>query len=370
MSNRLYAGTRKGFFTIERSGSGWKIARASFVGMHVPMLLADPRDGSIYAALEHGHFGTKLHRSTDGGATFEETGVPTYPPAEGPPVINPMNNKPFPQKLEKIWALEPGHRSEPGVLWCGTIPGGLFRSGDSGKTWELNRSLWDNPGRKEWFGGGAEWPGIHSICVDPHDGKKVMLGVSCGGVWATRDGGASWNCKADGMFAAYMPPEQAGNPNIQDVHRLAQCPASPDALWAQHHNGVFRSTDGAASWHEVKDVSPSVFGFAVAVHPREPNTAWFVPAIKDELRIPVDGKVVVSRTRDGGKSFDVLRKGLPQEHAYDLVFRHGLDVDESGNRVVFGSTTGSLWISEDQGDSWQAISQHLPPVYCVRFEKP
>ena len=169
------------------------------------------------------------------------------------------------------------------------------------------------------------------------------------------------------MYAEFMPPERREDPNIQDVHRLAQCASRPEVFWAQHHNGVFRSTDGAASFQEIKAVTPSKFGFAVAVHPKNPDTAWFVPAVKDECRVPVDAKLVVARTRDGGQSFSVLRKGLPQESAYDLIYRHGLDVDATGNRLAFGSTTGSLWLSEDQGDSWRCLSAHLPPIHCVRF---
>jgi photosystem II stability/assembly factor-like uncharacterized protein len=169
------------------------------------------------------------------------------------------------------------------------------------------------------------------------------------------------------MRAVYMPPEQAFDPDVQDPHRVVQCRANPDRLWVQHHNGIFRSDDGGKVWVEIKEAGPSTFGFAVVVHPEQPDTAWFVPAIKDEKRIPVDGKVVVTRTRDGGKSFQTLRNGLPQEHAYDLVFRHALDIDGTGNRLAFGSTTGSLWVSEDQGDTWQTVSTNLPPVYCVRF---
>ena len=114
-------------------------------------------------------------------------------------------------------------------------------------------------------------------------------------------------------------------------------------------------------------LSPTSFGFAVAVHPRDPDTAWFVPAVKDEHRLPADGSVVVARTRDGGATYEVLREGLPQEHAYDITYRHGLDIDKTGTRLAFGSTTGSLWITEDQGDSWQCVSEHLPPIYSVRF---
>ena len=145
------------------------------------------------------------------------------------------------------------------------------------------------------------------------------------------------------------------------------CPDAPDRLWVQHHNGIFKSDDGCASWQELTDVAPSAFGFAVAVHPHDADTAWFVPAVKDESRVPVDGKLVVNRTKDGGKTFESLTEGLPQRHAYDLVYRHALDVDESGERLAFGSTTGSLWSSDDGGNAWSHVSAHLPPVYCVRF---
>jgi photosystem II stability/assembly factor-like uncharacterized protein len=371
MSQRLFLATKKGLFTLERgSGRGWAITRTAFLGDNLWMTLPDPRDGSVYATIEHGHFGSKMHRSRDGGATWEECAVPVYPEKpEGEIDLDAVRQTPLPWKLQKVWALEPGHADEPGVLWCGTIPGGLFRSTDGASSWHLVRTLWDNPARKQWFGGGADLPGIHSVCVHPNDKRHVAVGVSCGGVWVTRDGGETWACRADGMWAAYMPPDQKNNPNIQDVHRVVQCRARPECLWAQHHNGVFRSTDGAASWQEVETVRPSVFGFAVAVHPTDPETAWFVPAIKDERRIPVEAKVVVARTRDGGRTCEVLRNGLPQEHAYDLTYRHGLDVDGTGQTLAFGTTTGSLWVSDDQGDSWQTVSQHLPPIHCVRFAK-
>jgi hypothetical protein len=151
------------------------------------------------------------------------------------------------------------------------------------------------------------------------------------------------------------------------VHRLVQCRDAPDCFWAQHHNAVFRSTQGGGHWQDIPNVSPSVFGFAVAVHPRSPETAWFVPAVKDERRIPVDARLVVARTRDGGASFETLTEGLPQVPAYDLVYRHGLAVDSSGDRLAFGSTTGGLWTSKDQGDHWQVLPARLPPIHAVSF---
>jgi hypothetical protein len=370
MSTRLHVATRKGLFTVDRGASGWSIARATFVGDNCTQVMHDARDGSLMATLNHGHFGVKLHRSKDGGETWSEIATPKYPekPADYVPKT-PAEGTPVDWALKLVWALTPGGASEPGVVWCGTLPGGLFKSEDGGDSWTINRELWFDPRREEWFGGGADQPGIHSICVDPRDPKHVVIGVSCGGVWSTRDGGSSWSLGGRGMRAEFMPPERQFDQNVQDPHLLAQCASQPDVMWVQHHNGIFCSSDAGESFTEINEVQPSAFGFPVAVHPHDPKTAWFVPAVKDEKRYPAAGRVVVNRTRDGGKSFETLSKGLPQQHAYDLVYRHALDVDESGDRLAFGSTTGSLWVSENGGNGWQTISLNLPPVYAVRFEK-
>jgi hypothetical protein len=292
--------------------------------------------------------------------------VPAYP-------AQPEDRKgEVPWKLTLIWSLAAGGTDEPGVLWAGTLPGGLFRSPDRGESWELVRSLWDMPERSEWFGGGYDAPGIHSICVDPRDSRHVLVGVSCGGAWTTYDGGASWSVSAAGMRAEYMPPERAGDQHIQDAHLIAQCSAAPDVLWCQHHNGIWRSTDAGKLWQRLgqrtEAAAPiSDFGFTVAAHPRDPQTAWFVSAVADQKRIPVDAALSVTRTRDGGKSFEMLRAGLPQQHCYDLVYRHGLAVSDNGQTLLMGSTSGGLWISENGGDAWQEISTTLPPIYTVRF---
>lgn len=365
MSDLLLVSTRKGLFALHRKGAGWTIGEPHFLGDNVTLALVDRRDGAWYAALNLGHFGVKLRRSDDAGASWQEIAAPAYGPND---LVETGDGKPpQPAALKLLWSLETGGPGEPGRLWAGTAPGGLFRSDDRGDSWQLVRALWERPERSRWFGGGYDWPGIHSICVDPRDPRSVRIAVSSAGVWATHDGGDSWSNTSHGMYAEYMPPEGRFDPDVQDPHRMVQCAGAPDALWIQHHNGVFRSVDGARNWTDVVDVPPSKFGFAVAVHPREPDTAWLVPAIKDERRVPVDGRLVVTRTRDGGRSFDVLRNGLPQQHAYDLVYRHGLDIDASGNCLAFGSTTGGLWLSDDQGDSWQTLSTSLPPIYAVRF---
>jgi hypothetical protein len=358
MAERIHVGTRKGLFELARRDGAWEVVDVQFLGDPVSAVLA--QGDAVYAALDLGHFGAKLWRRDPGGG-WRELAAPMFPakPEDG-------EDDPHPWSLGKIWVFEPG--GVPGRLWAGTMPGGLFRSDDGGESWALNDPLWRMPERRQWGGvAGGEQPGIGSVLVDPRNPRDIRVGVSTAGVWASSDEGASWNLINRGMYAEYMPPELREDPIAQDVHRLSRCAAHPEVVWCQHHNGVFRSEDAGATWREVTAIRPAKFGFAVAAHPQDPNTAWFIPATKDERRIPVDGKVVVARTRDGGRSFEVLTKGLPQRHAYDLVWRHALDVDASGERLAFGSTSGGLWISEDGGDSWTMPEARLPPVAAVRF---
>ena len=357
--DRLYTATRKGLIEIDRSGTGrWRPGRCHFEAEPVSLALLDPRDGMLLAALRHGHFGVKLHRSTDGGTTWTELAPPVYPIEDGEGGEGGAS-------LDMIWALADGGADRPGRLWAGTLPGGLFRSDDHGDSWQLVESLWRVPERAQWFGGGFDHPGIHSVLVDPRASDRLTVAISCGGVWKSDDAGESWRLVGSGLRAEYMPEGQDGTLAVQDPHLVAACRSQPDMLWCQHHNGIFRSTDGGEHWQELTSIEPR-FGFAVAVHPDDPETAFFVPAVKDEHRVPRDQRLVVHRTRDGGQSFEVLSKGLP-EISFDLVFRHALAIDASGDWLAMGSTTGNLWVSEDAGETWQLVSAHLPPIHQVFF---
>jgi hypothetical protein len=320
------------------------------------MLLPPHGERPQLAALNLGHFRVKVHASDDAGANWHEGATPAYPP-------QPEGDDAVPWKLVQIWSLEAAH----GTVWAGTLPGGLFRSVDFGRSWQLVDSLWNRAERAEWFGGGYDVPGIHSICPHPQHAGELLAGISCGGVWVSRDDERHWSLQADGMRAAYMPPEQADSPNTQDPHAIRRCAGQPDVLWCQHHNGIWRSNDNAASWQEIKNVPVSNFGFALAAHAEDAHTAWFVPAMADQCRVPLDGALVVNRTRDGGQSFDTLRRGLPQAHCYDLVYRHGLALGADGSTLLMGSTSGGLWGSFDGGDEWHSVAPNLPPIYAVRF---
>jgi len=354
-NDRAWVATRKGLFELRASAGAWRIERVNFLGEPVTMLLPPDEQGRMLAALNLGHFGVKLHASSDAGSSWQEVATPTFPE-------QPQDAAGPPWKLVLVWSLE----RVGNEVWAGTIPGGLFRSADFGQSWQLVDPLWQRAERLGWFGGGYDAPGIHSICPHPGQPGETLLGISCGGAWRTTDGGTQWQLSARGMRADFMPPEMAEDQNVQDPHRIQRCAAQPQVLWCQHHGGIWRSTDNAASWHELKAPLTS-FGFAVAAHPQDGETAWFVPGIKDEKRVPVDGALVVNRTRDGGRSFETLRNGLPQKDCYDLIYRHGLDVAADGRTLMMGSTTGHVWASGDAGDTWGAVALNLPPIAAVRL---
>lgn len=354
----LWVGSRKGLFRYDETAEGWrKAGPPAFLAGPVSAVLDDPRDGALYVSLYHGHFGCKLHRSDDRGKTWVELPAPAYPKSDAPDA----------PALEFIWCFAAGGADEPGTIWAGTLPGGLFKSTDRGASWALNEPLWTVPGRETWFGAGYDHAGIHSILVDPRDSRHIVVAISIGGVWITQDGGQSWAIGGHGLRNEYMPPEQAYEPYLQDAHLIDWCRADPARVWCQHHNGIFYSDDGGQNWLESHDVAPSAFGFAVAAHPTDRNRAWFAPAQKDEFRVPVDGRIVVTETQDGGKTYRAHRKGLPQDNAYDLIHRHALVVDGTGTRLAMGSTTGSLWVSGDEGAGWQLLNAHLPPINCLAF---
>lgn len=364
MPDQIRVGTRKGLVSVSRTSAGWHVDGLTADAIPVTALLDRGPDAPLLVGCDHGHFGPKLFATADEGATLRDLAMPEHPnPAEGQePDLDPNRRDAVPASTELIWALE---ATSDGTVWCGTSPGGLFSSGDEGATWTLNAGLWDQPWRPEWFGGGFDNPAIHSIVTDPRSPDRLAVGISAGGAWRTTDGGLTW-ATGTGMAARYMPPDRVDDPAIQDPHRIVRSPVQPDVLWTQHHSGIFRSTDDGQTWVEVTEAGPSTFGFAVATHPSDADTAWFVPAISDEERIPADGKLVVTRTRDGGSSFDVLSTGLP-EQSWDLIYRHALAVDETGDVLAMGSTTGNLWVSEDAGDSWTLVSSYLPPIAVVQF---
>jgi hypothetical protein len=361
---KIALATRKGLFEVHISANKARIVRHHFPGDALSQVLVDQRDGAWYAAQNLGHFGVKLKRSKDRGNTWEDIAAPAFPikPSEGP-----WSDDATPWSLEQVWELVAGGSDMPGELWAGCIPAGLFRSIDHGQSWQLTESLWRNDQRRDWFGGGYDQAGIHSILVDPRDPRHLTLGISCGGVWESRDRAQTWQLIGEGQEADFLPPEQSGNLNQQDPHRLVMCASSPDVIWIQHHGGQYRSADSGQTLRRLNKGSGRDFGFAVAVDPNNAKRAWFVPALADAQRFARDGALSVLRTDDGGKTFAEIRTGLPQQACYDLIYRHNLIVDQTGKQLAMASSTGHLWFSYDAGESWRVAEMLLPPVYALSY---
>lgn len=353
---KLLVGTGKGLVEFDKYKDKWQLVKVHFPGYPVSALLVDERNHCWWACLAHRHWGQKMHRSFDEGKTWEAVPCPVYPAGA---LIMPDK----PAFLKKIWTLAKGGADQPQTLWMGTEPGGLFVSHDGGDHFKLVQSLWDHPSRqREWFGAGRDHPFIHSIVLDPGDSNHVFIAISCAGVFETTDGGQSWVPRNKGLKAAYLP-----NPSVEighDPHLLLACESQPDVMWQQNHCGIFRSTNAGKQWDEVsgKDGFP-YYGFALAIDNNDPLKAWVIPAVSDEMRIAHDMALCVCHTNDGGNNWQAQRNGLPQEFCFDIVFRHSFI--RAGNTLLFGTTTGNLFVSEDDGTSWQALSYHLARVDCL-----
>jgi hypothetical protein len=357
MKPTLLLGTRKGFIAYHFNNEKWQIENLSFEGIPVSIAYADPRNNTWWACLDHGHWGVKLHRSNDRGSTWQEVAAPAYPEGE-------MVNDVLPATTRYMWAMSQGGKNNTERLWIGTDPGGLFISEDAGYSFRLVESLWNDPSRKDWFGGGRDLPGIHSIVIDPRNEDHIYIGISCAGIFESLDAGKTWATRNKGLRADFLP-----DPNSDighDPHIVVAAPSNPDVMWQQNHCGIFRTSDGAKEWRYVGQANgPAHFGFAIAVAEDNPDQAWVAPARSDETRTAIKGSLLLCRTDDGGKTWKELRKGLPQENCFDIVYRHALAT--SGDAVVFGTTTGNLFFSNDRGEQWEVVNNYLPMIHSVQF---
>ncbi len=359
MALKLLVGTTKGLVIVSTMEGRWRISDIQFKGLPVSLLFVDDRSGTWWAGISHRHWGEKLHFSSDEGKTWAEAGVPSYK--------NCLYRPGQPASLKKLWVMQQGGADAPNRLWLGTEPGGLFFSNNYGKSWELVENLWNHPSRlndQQWFGAGKDFPFIHSIEVDPENSQHIYVAVSCAGVFETVDGGKNWEAKNRGLVAAYLPKPDAEVGH--DPHRMLLCKANPKVIWQQNHCGIFRTENGGADWQLVsgKEGFPH-YGFALALDDKDALTAWVIPAQSDELRVPVDLKVTVCKTRDGGKTWNSSLVGSADLLSFDLVLRHAFAKD--GGRMAFGSANGNLYLTENEGETWTVVSQNLATVNCLFF---
>jgi hypothetical protein len=357
MTDHLLAiGTGKGLF-LARSGDGarWEPSDLLFPMNAVYAVAIDDRTDPprLLISASSEHWGPTVLASDDLGASWHEPdhAALAFPPDTG-------------ASVERIWQLTPSP-CEPGVVWAGSQPSALWRSEDGGASFELVRALWDHPHRPNWqagYGGQA----IHTILPHPTDPTRIVVAMSTGGVYRSDDGGASWTAANRGVHVKFAPdpfPEYG-----QCVHKVARDSADPERMYLQNHHGVYRSDNGADSWESIAEGLPSDFGFGMATSPVDADTAFNAPIVADGERVPPDHACRIYRTTDAGQSWTALEKGLPQEPYFGIVLRDALATARVGDAtgVFFGTRTGDVFASVDDGESWSTVAQHLPDVRCVR----
>lgn len=350
---RLYVGTRKGGFVLRSDlrRSTWKIDGPFFEGAEVNHLIRDPRDERLWAAVTSYWFGSVVQVSVNGGKTWKKSNAGL--------AFTPDRNL----KLNRTWVVCPDRESRPGTLWCGVDPGSLFRSDDGGKEWYEVKALGDHATRKNWMPG-AGGMCTHSIMTDPFHPQRLYVAISAAGCFRSDDDGGTWQPLNRGVRADFLPNKL---PEVgQCIHHMVISRTQPNRLFQQNHCGVYASKDAAATWDDVSKGLPSRFGFPMVVHPHESETIYVVPEYGAEKRYVCDAKLTVWRSRNGGKSWQALTKGLPQKNCYTQTLRQASTADTCDEAGIYvGTTNGEIFYSRNGGDSWDLLAAHLPPVLSL-----
>lgn len=368
----LLVATRKGAWLLhgDTARRRWSIEGPHFHGHVVHHMVLDPRDGrTLLASTRTGHLGPTVMRSTDLGRRWTE--------AARPPAFARKEDGNGRSVDHTFW-LAPGHASEPGLWWAGTSPQGLFRSEDGGLNWQPASPINDDPQYLAWMGtvqdGTPDGPKLHSIIVDPRDARHLYFGMSGGGVHESLDGGQSFRPLIDGLDVVEGFP--VGDPTVHDPHCVRICPSNPDRLYQQNHCGIYRLDRPATTWRRIGKRMPKAvgdIGFTMTVHPRDDRTAWVLPMDGSTVwpRTSPGGRPAVYVTRDAGRSWQRQDQGLPAAQAWWTVKRQAMTGDmRDPVGLYFGTTSGEVWASRDEGQRWRCIARHLPEIYALEVGTP
>lgn len=383
----LLVGTTKGAFllTPDAARKNWTVSGPHCNGWSINHMAGDPKSGALWAAGGGEWSGAGVWRSTDGGETWAlaklangsfDKWLRNDPDMAKSFGMQPDPPAPYTGEIESIWSI----RHSEAALFAGAKPATLFKSTDGGDSWNKLPALNEHPSSDSWQPGAAGLT-LHTIVTDRDQPDKIWLGISAAGVFASEDGGESWerrNRRSNhGNGTDAEPHSHSGAPQLGEcggdvgycVHNMvrAPLPAGTDLLYQQNHHGVFRSNDGGRSWDDISAGLPSTFGFPIAVHPRDPKTIWTLPLNGDQLgRFPPDASAAVWKSTDGGESWQKKQKGLPTQNCYFTVLRQAMATDHKDPAgLYFGTNSGSVFASVDEGESWTDIAAHLPTILCV-----
>ncbi|HRP96468.1 MAG TPA: glycosyl hydrolase [Rhodocyclaceae bacterium] len=368
----ILVATRKGawLYRSDAQRQEWEVDGPHFLGHIINHLVLDPRDGrTLLAAASTGHLGPTIFRSTDLGKRWSE--------ATRPPAFAPAADASGRAVNHTFW-LTPCHADEPGAWYAGTSPQGLFRSEDGGASWAPFSCINDDADYRRWMGtvqdGTPDGPKLHSILVDPRDPAHLYFAMSGGGVHESRDGGRSFAPLLKGLEV--VEGFDVSDPTFHDPHCVRMCPTNPDRLYQQNHCGIYRLDRPGDTWVRIGRAMPAEvgdIGFPLVVHPRDADTAWVFPMDGQSVwpRTSPDGRPAAYVTRDGGERWQRLDDGLPTQQAWWTVKRQAMCADtHEPVGLYFGTTSGELWASADEGASWRCIARHLPEIYAVEAALP
>ncbi|MDP3265081.1 MAG: exo-alpha-sialidase [Tabrizicola sp.] len=375
----VLVGTTKGAFLISAGPdrSGWTVSGPFCDGWPINHMIGDPASGRIWAGGGGDWHGAGVWRSDDAGASWSLSKLTTGKLdewASNDPDFAAMIGwtdapLPFGDRFAQIWSL--GLSGD--TLYAGTKPANLLASRDKGETWTLVQGLNDHPSAGSWSPGAAGLV-LHSIVADPADADRLWIGISAAGVFATEDGGKTWERRnrlsnAEACAVHDHPAAPRDGEVGHCVHNIMRAPGSDDVLYQQNHHGVWRSADGGRSWEDITSGLPSTFGFPIRVHPRDPQVIWTLPLNGDrDGRFPPDAAAAVWKSEDGGKSWSAKRRGLPQTACFFTVLRQAMAGDaQTPAGIYFGTNSGSVFASLDEGETWTEIAEHLPTILAVEI---
>lgn len=376
MTHMLLIGTTKGAFLMTSPDrKSWSVTGPHCNGWPINHMAADPETQTIWAAGGGDFHGAGVWRSTDGGETWAlarlTSGMvdnwadsdPEFAAAMGV-TGDPL---PFGNDFSQVWSISYAH----GTLYAGTKPANLLTSTDGGQSFKNVEGLTNHPSRENWHGGAAGLV-LHTIVHHPSDPQKQWIGISAAGVFATEDGGATWDRRnrlsnAEACEHHNHPAAPANGETGHCVHNIMRAPGDADVLYQQNHHGVWRSSDGGRSWDDITDGLPSTFGFPIRVHPRDPNMIWTIPLNGDSQgRFPPDARAAVWKSADGGQNWQAKRNGLPQENCFFTVLRQAMAGDTAEPAgLYFGTNSGSVFASFDEGETWDELTAHMPTILSV-----
>jgi len=361
--------TRKGAWLYHGDAARrtWRADGPHFLGHTISHLVLDPRDRrTLLAAAKTGHLGPTIFRSTDRGRTWKEA---AQPPAFAKAADGSGRS------VDHTFWLTPATASEPNVWYAGTSPQGLFRTEDGGITWTPFSYINEDAQYRKWMGtvqdGTPDGPKLHSIVIDPRDPAHMYFAMSGGGVHESLDGGRTFKVLIKGLDVVEGFGFDPTEPTFHDPHCIRICPSNPDRLYQQNHCGIYRIDRPSDEWVRIGRNMPKRvgdIGFPLVVHPRDANTAWVFPMDGTNVwpRTSPDGKPAVYATRNAGTTWRRLDAGLPASQAWWTVKRQSMTgdaLDPVG--LYFGTTSGELWMSRDEGSRWQLMARNLPEIYAV-----